>query len=304
MGRRRQRGRSVHGVLLLDKPVGLTSNQALQAVKLRFLAAKAGHTGSLDPLASGMLPICLGEATKLSGFLLNAGKVYWTRCRLGVRTNTGDADGETLDIHDVPSFDLAVVDAVLDDFRGEIEQIPPMFSALKQQGRRLYDLAREGIEVDRPARRIMISELRIELLGAEQLELRVHCSKGTYIRSLVEDIGQKLGCGAHVEALRRLRVGPYQAEDMVTVGRLDELAEQGQSALDGALLPLDSVIDVWPEVHLSADLAFYVRQGQPVLVPRAPTAGMVRLYERDGAFMGVGEVIDDGRVAPRRIFRI
>jgi len=303
MGRRRRHGRPVNGVLLLDKPIGLTSNQALQAVKGKYRAAKAGHTGSLDPLASGMLPICFGEATKLSAYLLNADKVYWTRCRLGVRTATGDADGQTLEVREVPSLDSSTVELALEGFRGEIEQIPPMFSALKHQGRRLYELAREGIEVDRPARRILISELRLESLSREQLELRIHCSKGTYVRSLVDDIGERLGCGAHVEALRRLRVGPYGEEGMVTMAQVQALVDRDEKDLDSVLLPMDTALGEWPAVRLSTDSAFYVRQGQPVQVPQAPTAGMVRLYEKGDVFLGVGEIIDDGRVAPRRILR-
>ncbi len=294
----------MNGVLLLDKPVGYTSNQALQAVKRLFRAAKAGHTGSLDPLASGLLPICFGEATKLSGFLLNADKIYRVRCCLGVQTDTGDADGETISIREVPALEPDDVEAALAPFRGEIEQIPPMHSALKHQGRRLYELAREGIQVHREARPLSIYALRLEALNGTELDLTVHCSKGTYVRSLVEDIGETIGCGAHVVALRRTKVGPYGESGMVTLPALTGLASSGEAGLDATLLELDSALKDWPEVHLNADLAYYVRQGQPVLVPRAPTGGMVRLYEWDNGFLGVGEIIDDGRVAPRRIVRI
>ncbi len=303
MGRRRHRGRDIQGVLLLDKPIGMTSNAALQAVKRLYRASKAGHTGSLDPLASGLLPICLGEATKISGYLLDADKRYWVRARLGVTTTTGDAEGEIVEQRAVENVEPSQVEAVLRQFRGEIQQIPPMYSALKHQGHRLYDLARQGIEVERAPRTVLIH--RLVLLGYEgdEIEFDVHCSKGTYIRTLAEDIGKHIGCGAHVTGLRRTGVGPYRAEDMVTLEELESLATEGMEALDARLLPTESALSAWPEVRLAEDAAYYLKMGQPVLVPKAPTEGWVRLYSRESRFLGVGQIQDDGKVAPRRLIK-
>ncbi len=306
MGRRKNKGRNVSGVLLLDKPKGCSSNHALQRVKRLFGAAKAGHTGSLDPLATGMLPVCFGEATKISAFLLEADKRYHLKCQLGVSTTTGDAEGDVLDTQDVSSIKESAIKAVLPEFIGEIEQVPPMYSALKHNGERLYKLARQGIEVERKPRRVTIYD--IEFLSFEQddqqraiLELEVSCSKGTYVRTLVEDIAKKLNCGAHITALRRLSVGPY-AGDMLSIDQLTALAEQGEAVLDECLQPVDSGVADWPDVHLGADAAFYVRQGQPVMVPHAPTQGWVRIYDQSH-FLGLGEIQDDGMVAPRRMIK-
>ncbi len=301
MSRRRSKGRNVNGILLLDKPSGLTSNAVLQIVKRLFQANKAGHTGSLDPLASGLQPICLGEATKASGFLLDADKHYRVRCKLGEKTSTGDTEGEVIESRPLDGIDVAAVEAVLVGFRGQIEQIPPMYSAVKHQGQRLYKLARQGVEVERAPRQVVIHELH--LLGAElpYLDLDVRCTKGTYVRTLAEDIGEALGCGAHVTELRRLGVGPYDAESMVDLEALHRLAEEGFAALDGQLLPIESALAQWPDVRLSPDATFYLRQGQPVLVPHAPTSGWVRLYAADQQFLGMGEILDDGRVAPKRL---
>ena len=306
MGRRKNKGRNVSGVLLLDKPQGSTSNHVLQRVKRLFGAAKAGHTGSLDPLATGMLPVCLGEATKISAFLLDADKRYFLQCQLGVTTTTGDAEGEVIETTDASSITEQDIKAVLPEFIGEIEQIPPMYSALKHNGERLYNLARKGIEVERKARRINIYSIEfISLVKDEQqrvlLELEVSCSKGTYVRTLVEDIAKKLHSGAHITALRRLSVGPYSGE-MVTMEQLTALAEQGYEVLDGSLQPIDSGVADWPDVHLGSDAAFYVKQGQAVMVPHAPTQGWVRIYDRD-SFLGLGEIQDDGMVAPRRMIK-
>lgn len=303
MSRRRSKGRPVNGILLLDKPAGMTSNDALQQVKRLYKAQKAGHTGSLDPLATGMLPVCLGEATKVSGFLLDADKRYFITCKLGVKTATADAEGEVLEERPVPELDQARVEALLARFRGEIQQIPPMYSALKHKGERLYKLARQGQEVERAPRTVIIHELVLRRLEGDEIDLEVACSKGTYVRTLAEDLGEALGCGAHVKMLRRLGVGPYRdPEAMVTLEELRHLAEDGFAALDTHLLPLESALAGWPDVRLSPDSAFYVRQGQAVLVPKAPTEGWVRLYDQDQRFLGVGEVQDDGKVAPRRLF--
>ncbi|MGA7799543.1 MAG: tRNA pseudouridine(55) synthase TruB [Gammaproteobacteria bacterium] len=301
MARRRSQGRNIHGILLLDKPAGVTSNAALQTVKRLYRARKAGHTGSLDPLASGLLPICLGEATKVSGFLLDADKHYWVLCRLGEKTATGDAEGEVLERRSIEGIDAARIEAVLELFRGPIEQIPPMYSAVKHQGQRLYKLARQGLEVERKPRSVVIHELRMERYDAPVLEIVVRCTKGTYVRTLAEDIGEALDCGAHVAQLRRLGVGPYGEQDMIALDELQAMAEQGLGALDERLLPLESALTQWPEVRLSDDAAYYLLRGQPVLVPRAPTSGWVRLYAAEQRFLGMGEILDDGRVAPRRL---
>ncbi len=298
---RQRKGRSVNGVLLLDKPSGISSNKALQQVKTLYRAAKAGHTGSLDPLATGMLPICFGEATKISAFLLDADKRYRFTCQLGVTTTTGDAEGEVLQNRDCSNVTKADVERVIPEFKGEIDQIPPMYSALKHNGERLYKLAREGIEVERKPRTISIYEIILHSVEGDLVDLEVHCSKGTYVRTLAEDIGEMLGCGAHVTRLRRLSVGPYQGE-MFTMDSLQALAEQGVDALDQILLSIESGVADWPNVCLGADAAFYMGQGQPILVPNAPTEGWVRIYDQQ-KFIGVGEVQDDGRVAPRRMIQ-
>lgn len=301
MGRRgRARGRPVSGILLLDKPLGVSSNHALQRVKRLFDARKAGHTGSLDPLADGMLPICLGDATKLSAYLLDADKHYRFRVRLGVTTATGDTEGEVLRTCPVPDLSVADIEKVLAGFAGEIEQLPPMYSALKHNGKRLYELAREGVEVEREPRRITIHALTLGEVALPEFELQVHCSKGTYVRTLAEDIGERLGCGAHVVALRRTGVGPYTNFPMFTMERLEQTAEQGHAELDRLLLPIDTALGEWPAVTVGADSAFYMKQGQAVLVPKAPTEGWVRVYLGD-QFLAVGEVQDDGRIAPKRL---
>ena len=298
----RQKGRVIDGVLLLDKPIGLTSNQALQRVKRLFDARKAGHTGSLDPMASGLLPICLGQATKVSGFLLNAGKRYQVVARLGQRTDTGDADGQVIEERPVPALDRGLVKRVLARFEGSQTQVPPMYSALKHQGQRLYKLARQGIEIERQPREIEIHGLELLSLEADALELEVACSKGTYVRTLVEDIARALGTVAHVIVLRRLGVGPYAEGRMYKLEELEALAEQGMERLDELLLPVDSALKHWPSVELGADSAYYLMQGQAVMAPGAPSSGKVRLYDEGHGFLGIGEVKLDGRVAPTRLF--
>jgi tRNA pseudouridine55 synthase len=301
MARRRGRGRDVDGVLVFDKPVGMTSNEALQHVKRLFRARKAGHTGSLDRTASGMLPLCFGEATKFSSFLLESDKDYTATCRLGVRTATGDAAGEVLQTRAVPSLGRDRVEKVLGRFRGEIQQVPPMFSALKHHGQRLYDLAYQGIEVERQPRPVTIRRLELVELGTDRFTIRVVCSKGTYIRTLAEDIGEQLGCGAHVEVLRRTGVGPFREDEMRSAEALQVAAAAGSIALDAMLLGTDAILRDVPAAKLAESVAFYFCQGQPVVVPHAPTEGMVRVYAESGEFLGAGEVLDDGRVAPRRL---
>jgi tRNA pseudouridine55 synthase len=303
MGRHRnhQNLRRVNGILLLDKPAGLTSNAALQAVKKLYAARKAGHTGSLDPLATGLLPLCFGEATKVSGFLLDADKHYQVTCKFGERTTTGDAEGEVIQRRPLDGLNEKQLRTVLEGFRGDIEQIPPMYSALKHKGERLYKLARQGVEVEREPRQVTIFELELVSFEAPVAELRVHCTKGTYVRTLIEDIGEQLGCGAHVVGLRRNGVGPFDDTGMIDMEGLEAIASKGHFALDQLLLPMESGLAQWPDVRLTSDAAFYLRQGQPVLVPKAPTTGWVRLYEGESRFLGMGEILDDGRVAPRRL---
>ena len=302
---RRREYRDVHGVLLLDKPVGMTSNQALQHVRRLFNARKAGHTGSLDPLASGLLPLCFGEATKVSSFLLDSDKLYAVTARLGARTRTGDAEGEVIETCPVPALTDADIERALTRFKGEIQQIPPMYSALKHQGQRLYDLAREGVEVERAPRSVTIREIDLIDHDADSLELTVRCSKGTYIRTLIEDIAMALGTCAQVIALRRLEVGPYGGEHGLPMYPLDELRELATEPgrLDERLLPVDSALSHWPAAHLGTDAAWYFGRGQAVVVPGAPTAGWLRVYEGE-RFLGLGEVIPDGRITPRRLIRI
>lgn len=301
MGRRGTSGRNVQGILLLDKPLGETSNAALQRVKRMYFARKAGHTGSLDPLAGGLLPICFGAATKISAFLLDADKRYWVRVKLGETTTTGDAEGAVIKTLPTVGVSESDISGALKRFVGEIQQVPPMYSALKQNGERLYKLAREGIEVEREPRTVKIYELKLQSCNLPEFELNVHCSKGTYVRTLAEDIGAVLGCGAHVSALRRTGVGPFSAEQMVHTDELNAAFEKGRQAMLELLLPMESALSNWPAVRLNADSTFYVKQGQPVLVPNAPTRGRVRLYDNKDGFIGVGEILEDGRVAPKRL---
>ncbi len=304
MGRRRNRGRNLSGILLLDKPEGITSNGALQRVKSLFFASKAGHTGSLDPIATGILPVCFGEATKFSGFLLNADKSYLTECQLGVVTRTGDREGEVISEQPVIGVDRQRIESVLQQFIGDIEQVPPMHSAIKVDGQPLYKLAHQGIEVEREPRPVTIHGLELLEYHPEQqrMVITVDCSKGTYVRTLVEDIGQALGCGAHVSALRRTTLGPYHNGDLYTLDVLEELHQaQGREALDGVLLPLDSAVEEYERVVLDGNSSYYLRQGQPVQSSGAPAEGWVRVYDDHQRFLGVAEIDSDGRVAPRRL---
>ncbi|MEN8166718.1 MAG: tRNA pseudouridine(55) synthase TruB [Pseudomonadota bacterium] len=304
MGRRRNRGRNISGVLLLDKPVGLTSNKALQEVKFLYKAAKAGHTGSLDPLATGLLPICFGEATKMSAFLLDADKRYQVTVKLGETTTTADAEGEVVETHDPGGVTEEQIRATLTEFLGEQQQLPPMYSAVKHKGERLYKLARQGVEVERETRTIHIHSLTLLDMAMPEFVMDVHCSKGTYVRTLAEDIGKRLGCGAHVSGLRRTEVGPYDDQALHSLESVQEaFREKRFEEMDDWLLPLESALSEWPEVLLTADAAFYLKQGQPVLVPNAPTSGWVRLYANQTEFLGVGQIQDDGRVAPKRLLQ-
>jgi tRNA pseudouridine55 synthase len=302
---RRRRGRAVNGILVLDKPLGLSSNHALQNAKRLYFAAKAGHTGSLDPLATGVLPLCFGEATKFSQYLLDADKAYESTFTFGTVTDTGDAEGRILDDRDASDLTEADVSTALKSFEGEIDQIPSMYSAIKQNGQPLYKLARQGLEVERKARPVVIKKLQLRAFRAgprPEADIYLECSKGTYVRSLAEDLGRNLGCGAFVRALRRTRAGPFAIEDSVTPNTLEALKENGDlPALDGLLLPADSALGALPLVELSESGGFYMRQGQPVMVPNAPRDGIVRVALDTGEFLGIGEILDDGRVAPRRL---
>lgn len=298
----RQR-RNISGILLLDKPSGISSNAALQQVKRLYNASKAGHTGSLDPLAGGMLPVCLGEATKIAGFLLDADKHYRAECRLGVTTTTADAEGEVLMEKPVPVLSPRTLEPVLDMFRGEIQQIPPMYSALKHQGQPLYKLARQGQEVERQARGVTIKRLTLVSFNDSLLELDIQCSKGTYIRTLAEDIGERLGCGAHLAALRRVSTAPFEAAAMVDLEQLGRASEQGMEALDAFLLPPDAALPDWPQVSMNPETALYFCRGQAVWIPQAPVEGLLRVYSCQGGqgFLGIGQVLEDGRIAPKRL---
>jgi len=300
--RRRVQGREIDGILLLDKPTGLSSNQALQTVKRLYRARKAGHTGSLDPLATGMLPICFGQATKISSFLLASDKRYRAVGRLGEATDTGDAEGEVIRRCAAADIDEFRLEKALARFRGEIEQTPPMYSALKHNGERLYEIARRGESVERPARRVVIHALTLKSFHDNHFELDVHCSKGTYIRSLVEDIAKSLDSCAHVTALRRTAVAPFEKDAaMATLEQLEATVEKGLEALDALLLPVDSGLAHWPETSVPQALADRLLRGQPVSLETPPVDGLVRVYAPGRRFLGIGSATA-GRLAPKRLF--
>ena len=307
MGRRKS-GRTVDGVLLLNKPLGMTSNQALQRAKRLLFANKAGHTGSLDPLATGVLPLCFGEATKFSQFLLDADKRYQSTFRLGVKTTTGDAEGEIIAETCAAELTEAAVTQALTRFEGEIDQVPSMFSALKQDGQPLYKLARKGVEVEREARRVTLYSIQVlAFRPGEQAEVDVdvHCSKGTYIRSLAEDLGEALGVGGHVIRLHRTGAGPFTEAGCITLDDLDAERGEGRAELlDHHLLPVDAPIAALAALTLPEDSSYYFRKGNPVMdsgVYRAGQEGdMVRVFCESGQFLGLG-VLDEGRVAPKRL---
>ncbi len=304
MTKRKCPGRRVNGILLLDKPAGMTSNAALQRVKRLFRAQKAGHTGSLDPLATGLLPLCFGEATKVSGFLLDAHKYYHVEIALGIQTTTGDAEGTPVATRPVPVLTRDRIEAAMAPLRGEVEQIPPMHSALKHKGKPLYKYAHAGETVPREPRRVTVFEFVLVDYTADRLWVEIYCSKGTYIRTLAEDLGANLGCGAHVVNLRRTRVGPYTDQSAYCLDELEQLARTGPEQLDRRLLTLDSALAHWPEIRVSEELAFFLRRGQAVNIPRAPNKGFVRLLRADNRFFGIGRVLDDGRISPKRLIHL
>lgn len=307
---RRRKGRSVDGIFLLDKPLGISSNHALQRVKRAYFAAKAGHTGALDPLATGMLPICLGEATKFSQFLLDTDKTYQVTAKLGTRTTTSDADGEVVEEKPVNVTEQQLMDAC-EQFRGPIKQVPSMFSALKYEGKPLYYYARLGIDIDRAPRGITIFTLEVLRFEGDEVDLNVHCSKGTYIRTLVDDLGQVLGCGAYVSKLHRSQVTDYPSDRMLSLEQLDALLvqaeEQGldpKELLDPLLLDMDTAVKNLPDVTINSTESVYFGNGNPAKVnvlSGLPAGSQVTVYGEELGFMGVGEIAPDGRVNPKRV---
>jgi tRNA pseudouridine55 synthase len=309
---KRKSGRNVHGIVLLDKRLGVSSNRALQEVRHLFNANKAGHTGSLDPLATGLLPLCFGEATKVSALMLDDNKRYQVVIQLGVMTDTGDAEGVIIETNPVPDLSTEDIQACLQQFTGEIDQIPPMHSALKHNGKKLYELAREGKAVERKARRIKIFELKLLTdfqAGArkrDQLMLEVFCSKGTYIRSLAEAIGHTLGCGGTVQALRRLEAGQFSVEQAKTIEQLTALSEHD---LFQCLINVDKPLEALPSVHLSDEQAISIKYGQSINHLKTSVSsleiwqGTVRMYHA-AVFLGLGEMLMDGKLAPKKLFNM
>jgi len=293
--------RDVDGILILDKASGLSSNQALQRVRKLYAARKAGHCGSLDPLATGVLPICLGEATKFSSYLLGANKTYRADCRLGQVTTTGDAEGDIIDTAPV-DVDLERIERELERFLGVIEQVPPMYSALKHQGKRLYQLAREGKQVDRPPRRVEIFDLRLLALEGDIMRIEVSCSTGTYIRSLAEDIGKRLGCGAHITALRRTSVDVFDEEDALSFECLQDLQQlRGMAAIDARLLPVTVALQRFPEIVLDSVDSIAIRQGRRLQPEPGMEPGLYRLSSSLDGFIGLGEVTENNELQAKRL---
>lgn len=297
---RRRKGRDIHGVLLLDKPAGYSSSQAVQKVRWLFQARKAGHTGSLDPFATGMLPICLGEASKTAGFMLESSKTYLAQALLGQSTTTGDIEGEVVRQQPVPALDRADIESVLARFEGRIEQVPPMYSALKHKGQPLYRLARAGREVPREPRAVTIHAIEAVSWESPVLVFRVECSKGTYVRTLAENLAEALGSCAHLTALRRLTVGPFREPDMVTLDALEARVEAGTQ--DEVLLPVDSGLVDWPVVTLAGEAEERFGHGNPVDGVVGP-AGPVRVYGSRG-LLGLGEVTADKLLKAKRLMNL
>ena len=310
---KRKSGCNIHGIVLLDKRLGVSSNRALQEVRRLFNANKAGHTGSLDPLATGLLPLCFGEATKVSALMLDDNKRYQVVVQLGVMTDTGDAEGTVIETKPVPELSVDDVLACLEKFTGEIDQVPPMYSALKQNGKKLYELAREGKTVERKARRITIFELKLLDFSKDRLTLDVFCSEGTYIRSLAEDIGHDLGCGGTVKELRRLEAGQFNIENARTI---EQLTAMDQQSLSQCLINVDKPLEALPAVQLSDEQAACIKYGQsldfsPTDELSANVTGeslesrknTVRMYN-DAVFLGLGEMRLDGKLAPKKLFNM
>jgi tRNA pseudouridine55 synthase len=295
--------RNINGVLLLDKPIGFSSNQALQKVKWLFQAAKAGHTGTLDPLATGLLPICLGEATKFAQYVTDADKTYIATVKFGATTTTGDAEGEVIETRDV-HFTRQQLETACQSFLGEISQVPPMYSALKFEGKALYEYAREGVDIERQSRVVTISNITITQFDKDVAIITVKCSKGTYIRTLAEDIGNTLGSGAHLIGLRRIETAGYELADAITIEQLEDKIKATQiEVLHSLLLPIDSAIAYLPAVTLNAEAAHYLMQGQAVWLSGKIPHGEIRLFDENSRFLGLGFLQEDGKIAPKRLMR-
>ncbi len=296
---KRKSGLNIHGILLLDKRLGVSSNRALQEVRRLFNANKAGHTGSLDPLATGLLPLCFGEATKVSALMLADHKRYLVEIQLGILTDTGDAEGKILNNQPVPKLSTPLLESCLQAFTGEIEQVPPMYSALKHQGKKLYELAREGITVDRKARKITLFELTLLNFTKDSITLEVFCSKGTYIRSLAEDVGQHLQTVAMVKALRRLQAGQFTIENSYTI---EQLTAMDKASLQNCLLTVDYPLTSLAKIELSDNQSAAIRQGQSINT-KYSLLGKVRMYNQQN-FLGLGEMLVNGRLAPKKLFNL
>ena len=294
----------VNGILLLDKPAGISSNSSLQYVKRIYNAKKAGHTGSLDVPATGLLPICFGEATKVCGYLLNANKKYRVRCKLGETTTTGDAKGDILSVKPIPKITKIKLTEIFENFIGNIQQIPPMFSALKHNGERLYKLAYKGIEVERKARNVTIYNIELFNVYSDCFDIEVFCTKGTYIRTLVEDIGKEIGCGAHVLTLLRLESGPFNQLDSISLKKIEYIAEKGQQALYNLLLPMDAALKDIPKIRLADEEVYCLSLGQSVTTSGLAKSGQLRIYNSSQQFIGLGKATEDGKIYPKRLINI
>lgn len=295
--------RSIDGIVLLDKPQGLSSNQALQRVRHIFRAEKAGHTGSLDPLATGLLPICLGEATKIAGVLLGKNKAYETVAKLGVTTDTDDADGQVLVERVVPELAPEKVRALLQGFIGKIQQRPPIYSALKQGGEPMYAKARRGEIIEMPLREVNVESIDIINIGKDEISLRIVCGSGTYIRSIVRDLGELLGCGAHVKVLRRLWVAPFQEPEMHTLDELQAIAELGEDGLLPLVLPIEAGLSGWSEVYLDESQIRRFGQGQRLVIPDSGILGDVNVCDQSGRSLGLASLDQHGVLQAKRLFR-
>ena len=303
MAKKKNRGRDLHGLLVLDKPLEVSSNKALQRAKYLFDAKKAGHTGTLDPLATGVLVICFGKATKIAQHVTDASKTYSVVATLGEITDTGDKEGEVVERVEVSAKHIEQLGAVMQKFVGEIEQIPPMYSALKKNGVPLYKLAREGVSVPREARRVTIYSLELGDVGQRQVEFTVHCSKGTYVRTLVEDIGHALGCGAHVATLRRLRVGIFgQDYPMYTFAQLEQIAEVGIRRLDSVVLPIEKAFAHYPKIELKDGLIQLAERGVQLKLSEGQNAELLRVFDSDQIFRGLGQLDAAGRLHFQRFY--
>lgn len=296
----RRTKRKIDGILLLDKPLGYSSNQALQKIKWLFQATKAGHTGTLDPLATGLLPICLGEATKFAQHVTDADKTYIANIKFGVQTTTGDAEGEVVATKPV-NITVGELEQACQQLLGEISQVPPMYSALKHNGKPLYEYARAGIEIDRPARQVTITKIAVDSFSGGEAVITVSCSKGTYIRTLAEDIANKLDNHAHLTGLRRIETAGYDIANAMTIEEVEALAIEVR---DAQLLPVDSAINALPKITISTDSAFYFKQGQAVWEAGRIPDGELRVYDENGTFLGLGKLLEDGKITAKRLVHL